>query len=402
MSLTAPDVLASAPLDTDALAALTSRIRRHLHQRPEVGFAVHGTAAFLQELLRAHGLEPGPTVAEAGFTLEIAGAHPGPTIGYRTELDALPEPDAKDVPYASRVPGAAHLCGHDAHMAVAVAVALLLYARRDRLHGTVRLLFQPNEEGLPSGAPRMIADGALDGLRELFCIHVDPSLEVGRIALRAGPVTAATAAWEVHLETGQAGHSARPHETVDTVWVATQILSAFYQLPGRVHDARRAAVLTACRIRGGEALNVIPSSLSFGGTLRCVDPDALRFLLGRMEAVTRQTAALHGTDIRFETGLGLPPVMNDPGLVEAVATTAREVLGPRAVHLLPEPSMGGEDFAFYTERIPGALVRVGTRGGPETGFPLHHARFDVDERALPLAARLMAEVLARRLAPETA
>lgn len=372
--------------------------RRHLHQYPEVGFEEYQTGRYLKSLLDEYGLRVHGPYGGTGFAVDIIGAHPGPTIGYRTELDALPAQDAKSVPYSSRHRGVAHLCGHDAHMATAFGVALLLDRNRARLHGTVRVLFQPNEEGIPTGAPKVIQDGGIDGLKEIFCIHVDPTLDVGRFGLRSGPVTAATASWMVHIFNSQSGHSARPHETIDTVWLASQILSGFYQLPGRIHDARRTAVLTATRFHAGEALNVIPDRVQFGGTLRAVDMDTMRFLSSRMREMVEHLGALHGAEVRYEVDLGLPPVINDRDLVGAINHIASELQGPEQVHWIPEPSMGGEDFAFYLQHIPGALVRVGTRGGPDSAYPLHHALFDIDERALPLAAHLMSEVLIRRLA----
>ncbi len=396
--------LPSAYTDED-FSDLLIELRRHLHQYPEVGFREHETSRYLRACLETYGFEIHGPLAETGFYIDIEGAHPGPTVAYRTELDALPMQDAKTVPYASTVPHTAHLCGHDAHMAVAVGVALLLDERRDDLHGTARILFQPNEESTPSGAPCMIDDGVLDArpggrdgaVREIFCIHVDSSLDVGRFGLRVGAVTAATAPWEVRIKSGGSGHSARPYETVDTVWVATQILNTFYQLPGRIHDARRTAVLTACRFRAGEALNVIPAEVEFGGTLRCVDFDALHFLAKKMEAVAEEAGTLYDAQIHFAIDANLPPVINDADLVEVVQGIVEEQYGKAAVHTIPEPSMGGEDFAFYAQEVPGMLLRVGTRSGPATSYPLHHTLFDVTEDALPQAARLMADVVARRL-----
>jgi amidohydrolase len=395
--LTAPTSPLLPPLSDDELGDFLIGLRRHLHRHPEIGFREHETSRYLRGGLEARGFEVVGPLAGTGFYIDIEGAHPGPTVAYRTELDALPMQDAKTCDYASKYPGAAHLCGHDAHMAVAVGVALLLNERRDRLRGTARVLFQPNEESSPSGAPRMIEDGVLKGVREIFCIHVDPTLEAGRFGLRAGPVTAATAPWLVRVSSGQGGHSARPYETIDTVWLATQILNTFYQLPGRVHDPRRAAVLTACRFRAGEALNVIPSEMEFGGTLRCVNFQSLRHLLDRMRSVAVEAGALHGADVTFLIDDQLPPVLNDEGLVEAVRAVVEEEYGERAAYEIPEPSLGGEDFAFYGQEIPAMLLRVGTASSPQTRYPLHHALFDVTESALPDAAHLMAAVIARRL-----
>lgn len=402
LSTLAPDAVLS---DTD-FADLLVELRRYLHRRPETGFQEVETSRTLRSLLEAQGFEMHGPLAETGFYVDIEGAHPGPTVAYRTELDGLAADDGKTCDYASANTGAAHLCGHDAHMAVAVGVALLLRDRRDALHGTARVLFQPNEESSPSGAPRMIEDGVLrarpdgrDGdVQEIYCIHVDPTLPVGTYGLITGAATAATAPFLVRVASGQAGHSARPHQTVDTVWVATQILNTFYQLAGRVHDARRTAVMTACRFRAGEALNVIPAEVEFGGTLRCVDLDSIRLLADTMQQLAEKTGALWGAEVTYETDLSLPPVVNDAALVEGVADTVVDLYGKAAAHRIPAPSMGGEDFAFYQQEVPGMLLRVGTSSGPETAYPLHHTLFDVDEEALPNAARLMAEVIARRLA----
>lgn len=388
--------LTEPALATD-LAGLLIELRRYLHRRPELGFQEFETSRYLRAGLEAQGFEVHGPLAKTGFYVDVEGAHPGPTVAYRTELDALAVGDGKDCAYASKRHGVAHLCGHDAHMAVAIGVALLLRERRGELHGTARILFQPNEEGAPYGAPSMIEDGVLDGVQEIYCIHVDPTLPTGTFGLLSGPVTAATAPFTVRVATGQAGHSARPHQTVDTVWVATQVLNAFYQLPGRVHDARRTAVLTVCRVRAGDALNVIPAEAEFGGTLRCLDLEAAHRLAASMQQVAEQYGTLHGASVDFDIDLRLPPVVNDRDLVVGVRHAVHDLFGPDAAHEIEQPSMGGEDFAFYLQEVPGMLLRVGTSSGPATSHPLHHTLFDVDETALPGAARLMAEVIARRL-----
>jgi amidohydrolase len=396
-------VKAASTLDlpvVEQLDPLLVEVRRHLHRHPEVGLEEHETSAFLRHLLAERGFVLKGPFGGTGFAIEIEGANPGPIIGYRTELDALATPDAKSVPYASAISGVAHLCGHDAHMAIAVGVALLLQQRRDEMHGTVRIIFQPNEENIPSGAPLMMSDGAIDDMKEIFCVHSDPTIDIGQFGLRSGAATAAAASWRVEVISGQAGHSARPHETIDTLWLANQILTTFYQLPGRVHDARRSAVLTACSLHGGDALNVIPSQVSIGGTLRSIDLEALRLLSSKMNDVVEHLGAFYRAEVRYEASLGVPAVINDPLLIKAVGDTILDVFGDDAIFRIPEPSMGGEDFAFYLQQIPGALVRLGTRGGPSTGYPLHHALFDIDERALVIGARLMTEVLVRRLAAD--
>ena len=390
------------PITEPQLQALLTPLRQHLHRHPELGFAEHETSRFVRRWLEERGFETRGPLAGTGFFVEVEGAHPGPAVGYRADMDALPVQDAKRVPYASQRPGVAHLCGHDAHMTIACGVALLLRERRERLHGRARVFFQPNEESSPSGAPRMIADGVLDGLDAVYAVHVDPTLAVDRYGFREGALTAGCSPFVVRIATGHAGHAARPHESVDTVWLATQILGQCYQLVGRVTDARKAAVVTCCRFQAGDALNVIPGQVEFGGTLRCVDADTMTHLHDAMRRAAGALGTLYGADVDVDFLDRLPPVMNDSAAVATAREAARALFGDDAVQEIPLPSMGGEDFAFYLEKVPGALIRVGTASGPETRYPLHHARFDVDEVALPRAARLMAEVLVRHLEREAA
>ena len=380
-----------------------SALRRHLHQIPELGFQERKSSAYVRGWLRDHGFKPSEPLAGTGFYVDVPGAGPGPTVAYRADMDALPIVDAKEVDYASRHHGVTHACGHDAHMTIACGVALEARRRADDFAGTVRVFFQPCEESVPSGAPAMMADGLLEAhgaaepVRSVYAVHVDPTLPVGRIGLRVGSLTAACSPFIVRVASGQSGHSARPHEAIDTVWVANQIASDLYQLAGRITDARKAAVLTICRFVGGDALNVIPSEVEFGGTLRCVDRETMQMLREKMRRVAGALGAVYKADVDVEFAHLLPPVVNTAREVGVARTSVESVLDDEAVVELPMPSMGGEDFAYYLEEKPGAMVRVGSAGGPETRYPLHHARFDIDEGALPLAARVMADVCIRDL-----
>lgn len=389
------------PQLTDAdLLALLSPLRRHLHRHPEVGFEEYETSRYVRGWLEERGFKVHGPLAGTGFFVEVEGASAagaGPAVGYRADMDALPVQDAKEVSYASTYPDVAHLCGHDAHMAVACGVALLLREGRDHLHGRVRVFFQPNEERSPSGAPRLIEEGVLDGLDAVYAVHMDPTLAVGRFGFREGALTAGCSPFVVRIHSSQAGHSARPHEAVDTVWLATQILQQFYQLAGRVTDARQTAVITCCRFHAGEALNVVPDTVAFGGTLRSVDADTMTTLRDKMRRAAGALGALYGADVDVDYADRLPPVVNHPAAVALARAAAADLYGTESVHDLPLPSMGGEDFAFYLEKVPGAMIRVGSAGGAETRYPLHHARFDLDEAALPRAARLLAETLRRHL-----
>lgn len=397
-----PDQVADIVEDDVTLARLLIAIRRHLHMNPEVGMREHGTSQFIRTTLEGYGLDVKGPVAGTGLYVDIEGTADtvdgdSHLVGYRADIDALPASDQKHVPYRSQTPGVAHLCGHDAHTSVGIGVALVLNQMRDRIPGTVRVFFQPNEEGLPSGAPLMIRSGVLDGLEAVYGIHVDPTLDVGRYGLITGPVTAASDRFDVYVRQDGTGHSARPHEGADTVWIANQIMNQYYQLTGRITDARNPAVLTICKMEGGEAHNVIPETARFGGTLRSVNQGDRETIRSNMRRIAEQFGDMYEASVELAFEDGAPPVMNDEGAVRNVAVSVSEMFGEKAIYKIPQTSMGGEDFAYYLQELPGAFIRVGTSSGRKTSFPLHHHHFDIDERPLAPTARLMATVLINHL-----
>ncbi len=391
----------SAP-PPEEFAAFLRDVRRWIHRHPEPGFEERETSAFARDVLERHGLVVTGPLATTGLYADIRGAEDGPVLAYRADMDALPIQDAKSVEYASERPGFAHLCGHDAHTAVGIGVALILHRNRARLRGTARVLFQPDEEGAPGGAVDMIRDGALDGVQGIYAIHVDPTLPVGAYGVQEGAITSSTDRFSITVKAPGTGHSARPHETVDTVWVASQIIQALYQLIGRFSDARKASVLTICRFRAGDAYNVIPEQAEFGGTIRTTDPDERASIRSRVERMARELARLHGAEADIDLLRGAPAVRNDADLARRAASVIQSLYGAEAVLPIPLPSMGSEDFGHYLEKAPGLLVRAGTCSGPETAWPLHNARFDIDESALAPAAALMAHILCAHLDGEAA
>ncbi len=392
-----PEPIADFAGEEQALAQVLVGIRRHLHKHPEVGMEEHDTARFIRQTLEGYGLDVHGPIASTGLYVDIAGDGPGGAVGYRADIDALPTQDQKQVPYRSQVPNVAHLCGHDAHTAMGIGVALVLHTHRSDFQGRARVFFQPNEEGLPSGAPLMIRGGILEGLDAVYAVHVDPTLEVGRYGLITGPATASSDRFEVKVRQEGTGHSARPHEGVDTVWVASQLMDQFYQATGRVTDARDACVLTVTMLSGSEAHNVIPEVASLGGTLRTVSSDDREAFRAYMREAVQRMATLHGAHIELDFEDGSPPVINNEAIMGNVEATIRETLGTQAVHQIDQSSMGGEDFAHYLKHVPGGFVRVGTASGPETSYPLHHHRFDIDETPLAPTARLMAQTLMNHL-----
>jgi amidohydrolase len=392
-----PDAIGDTFDGEQPLAQLLVTIRRHLHMHPEVGMNEHETSRFVRQTLEGFGLDVHGPIAGTGLYVDIEGGAPGGFVGYRADIDALPAQDQKRVSYRSQNPSVAHLCGHDAHTAIAIGVALVLHAHRDELQGRARVFFQPNEEGLPSGAPLMIRSGVLEGLDAVYAIHVDPTLDVGRYGLMVGPVTAASDRFDVRVRQEGTGHSARPHEGVDTVWVASQLMSQFYQMTDRITDPRTPAVFTITKMAGGEAHNVIPEEASFGGTLRTVSPDDRETIRTYMRDAAQRMADLHDAHVELDFQDGSPPVINDPAAIDNIEQTIRGAFGEQAIHTIQQSSMGGEDFAHYLRHVPGAFIRVGTASGPETSFPLHHHRFDIDETPLAPTSRLMARVLMNHL-----
>lgn len=381
------------PVIQEDLSTLLTGIRRHLHQHPETGLQEFETSAYIRSVLESHGIEVHGPVAQTGLYVDIKGAFDGPTVAYRADIDALPTQDEKRVPYRSRSKNAAHLCGHDGHTAIAIGVILLLNSRRDTLHGTVRVFFQPNEEGIPSGAPLMIKDGVLNGVRALYASHVDPTLNTGQFGLITGPATASADRFRIRVMSSSTGHSARPHQAIDTVWILTQIMSTLYQLVGRLTDARNTAIISICKIKGGKAFNVIPSSVEMGGTVRCISNDERAHIRERMEHISKSIGDTYGARVDVDFDMGSPPVLNDPELVSIMRATILDLHGPDAIFDIPRPSMGGEDFAHYVEHVPCMLLRVGTCNGPATARPLHDSAFDLDENALPLAAEVISRAL---------
>lgn len=383
--------------EPEQLATLLVRVRRHLHQHPELGLHEFNTARFIRAVLETHGLTAVGPLAETGLYVDIKGDHPGPIVGYRADIDALPIQDQKSVAYKSANDGIAHLCGHDAHTAMAIGVAVYLDHHRDRIHGTVRVFFQPNEEGIPSGAPLMIRDGVLDGVSAVYASHVDPTVESGRYGLMTGAVTASADRFRVRVIAGSTGHSARPHQATDPIWISTQIMSDLYQMLGRISDPRKPAVIAICRMRGGEAYNVIPDEAEFGGTFRCTANEDRVVFKQQIERTAKYVGEGHGATVEVDFDLGSPPVVNDGELIDAVREAILEDRGPEAIFDIPVPSMGAEDFAHYLDHVPGALIRVGTCDSPDTAHVLHDSRFDIDETAMAPASIMLGNAIVKLL-----
>jgi amidohydrolase len=338
--------------------------------------------------LAVAGLSPRFLPKGNGVICDIG--HGDRVIALRADLDALPLPDTKDVPYRSKVDGVAHACGHDVHTTIMLGVGLALaqLAERDELPGRVRLLFQPAEECIPSGAPEMITAGGLKDVAAVFALHCAPQLPVGLVGVRSGPFTAAADTVEVKL-TGRGGHTARPHLTADLIHALGRVIIDVPALLDRRVDPRAGVSMVWGMVHAGEAYNAIPGEGMVKGTLRVLNRDAWREAPDLIRQLVRDAVAGTGADVEVTYTRGVPPVINDRMASAVVAGAAGAALGADRV-VEAEISMGGEDFAFYLEQVPGAMIRLGTAApGADSHLDIHQSGFDVDERAIGYGVRAM-------------
>jgi amidohydrolase len=363
-------------------------LRRHLHAHPELAKAERQTTALVARRLEAVGLRPRLLSTGTGLTCDVGGRD-GPIVALRADIDALPLQDEKDVPYRSTIPGVCHACGHDVHTTVLLGTGLALAQHAERLPGRVRLIFQPAEETLPGGSIDVIGDKVLDGVSVIYALHCDPKLEVGRLGVRVGAITAASDVVEVHLS-GPGGHTARPHLTADLVYAIARVVTDLPAALSRVVDTRAALNITFGAIESGTVHNAIPTTALAKGTLRVLDRSAWGEAQKLVERVLEATVApFPQITHRLDYQRGNPPVVNDENATAVMANAARAAIGDEAVLNAPQ-SMGGEDFSWYLEQVPGSMARLGVRI-PGTDLDLHAASFDVDERAIAVGVRILAQ-----------
>jgi amidohydrolase len=374
--------------------------RRDLHANPELAREEARTTQLLADRLEGHGLAV-QLLPGTGLLAETGPAVSRPTtsasrvprlVGLRADLDALPLDDVTTDPWRSRVAGVCHACGHDVHTTALLGAALALHDlhRQGRLPGRVRLIFQPAEEVMPGGARDVVSAGGLDGLERVFALHCDPSLDVGTVGLREGPITAASDSVHVRL-TGRGGHTSRPHLTDDLTFALAKVVTDVPAALSRVVDPRAGLSMVWGVVRAGVARNVIPSFGELAGTVRMLDVRAWDVAEETVTRLVHEVVAPYGVRAEVEYVKGVPPVVNEPVSAELLEAAAIAVLGPEAIRPA-EQSMGGEDFAWFLEEVPGALLRLGTRtpGGPT--YDLHQGDLRVDESAVPIGAALLARV----------
>lgn len=378
----------------EALRAELVAFRRDLHMHPELGNQEFRTTAAIKERLERAGLRPRVLSSGTGVICDIGTDDEAGTdaamLALRADIDGLPIPDMKtECAYRSTVPDRAHACGHDVHTTVVLGTGLVLAElhRQGLLPRPVRLIFQPAEEVLPGGAADVIADGALDGIGRILAVHCDPRVDAGKIGLRQGPITSACDRLEITLD-GPGGHTARPHLTTDLVTAAARVVTDVPALVGRRVDSRSGLAVTWGRIESGHAPNVIPQHAEMSGTVRCLDLDTWRQAPDIVVAAIDEVANLHRAKSEINYVRGVPPVVNEAGATELLRDAMIARRGVDSVEDTAQ-SLGGEDFSWYLERVPGAMARLGVRTpGERTIRDLHQGDFDVDEHAITVGVEL--------------
>jgi hippurate hydrolase len=360
-------------------------LRRDIHREPELGFDTKKTAEKVLAALDSLPLEMQTGVAENGIVATLRGEGDGPTVGLRADMDALPIHEETGLPFASEIEGKMHACGHDGHTSMLVGAAHALCGMRDRLDGTVKFFFQPAEEG-GGGGKVMVEEGVADGVSSIFALHLWPGLPFGTVGTKAGPIMAAADGFEMTVR-GRGGHGAFPHETADAIAMAAQIVTALQIVVSREVDPVEPAVLTVGEIGAGNAFNIIPETARLGGTVRTLNEDLRRRMPERIEQLARGVAQGMRGDVELDYSFSYPVTMNDEGAASRALGVIGDLFGEEHTLELPNPSMGGEDFAFYLEKIPGAFIWLGIG---ENVSGLHTPTFAFDEEILSLGSALLA------------
>lgn len=386
--MTAPDFGHVRAAVAEVLSEVVD-LRRQLHRRPELAFREVATTELIGARLRSAGLTPQPRESRTGLTVEVGNGDR--LVGFRSDLDALPIQEPEGLEFRSEIAGVMHACGHDLHTAIGAGLALV--ADRLEVDKMIRFIFQPGEEAFPGGGQEMVREGAATGLSAIVAFHCDPSLEVGKVGMRPGPITASADRFFVTLE-GSGGHTARPHRTVDLVFAAGLLAS---QLPGlidRLTDARFPKSVVFGTIAGGTAENVIPTTVELSGTCRTLDRGIWEEMPGLIDRLVHEIVAPTGAKVSFKYVRGVPPVINDQEVVAMCRQSVTRLLGVSSV-VEAESSMGAEDFSAFTEAVPGALMRLGVKSEGARSVDLHSASFRADEGALEIGLMAgMASLLA--------
>lgn len=362
-------------------------IRRDLHMNPELSFQEKRTPELIAAYLKNLGLEVKTKVGGFGVVGYLKGGKPGKTIALRADFDALPINDEKDVPYKSKVPGVMHACGHDIHTAALLGVAKVLAPIKDELKGNVVFLHQHAEEVSPGGAIGMIEDGCLDGVDEVYGAHVEVNFPIGQVAVNDGYVHAASDAFEITIN-GKGGHAAEPHRSIDPVVIGSHLVINLQNIVSRRVDPLYSALVTVGAFQSGDANNVIPDKAHLKGTIRTYDKDVRLQVEKELKHIAQKTAEEHGATVDIDFTRGYISLYNHPKETEYIKQISADIVGEDNVKIKPA-DMGGEDFSYYVDKVPGTFFWVGG-GNPDLNaiYPHHHPKFDVDEKSMLLIGKV--------------
>ncbi|MFM7474475.1 MAG: M20 family metallopeptidase [Microcystis aeruginosa] len=365
----------------ESLAPRLVEIRRHIHANPELSGQEYQTAAYIAGVLSSCGLSVQEAVGKTGVKGELAGKGSDRRIlAIRADMDALPIQEKTDLDFASRKPGIMHACGHDVHATVGLGVAMVLSRLSEPLGGKIRFLFQPAEE-IAQGASWMIREGVMRDVSAIFGLHVFPSIPARSIGVRYGALTAAADDLEIFIQ-GESGHGARPHEAIDAIWIASQVITTLQQAISRTQNPLRPIVLTIGQISGGRAPNIIADQVRMAGTVRSLHPETHAHLPEWIEGLVTNVCSTYNAKCQVNYRRGVPSVQNDQFLTRLVEEAGLEAWGQDRVLILSEPSMGAEDFSLYLQQAPGTMFRLGVGSTNLLNPPLHHPEFLVDESAI--------------------
>ncbi|KHF40372.1 M20 family metallopeptidase [Halalkalibacter okhensis] len=366
-------------------------LRRMLHAEPELSFQEEKTPEMIADYLERLGVVVKRNVGGRGVLGYIQGGKPGKTVALRADFDALPIQEETGLPFASRQPGVMHACGHDGHTATLLVLAKVLMEQREQIEGTVVLIHQFAEELAPGGAIEMIKDGCLNGVDAIFGTHLWSTMPLGQIGYRQGPIMAAADRFDLVIK-GRGGHGASPHETVDSIAVASSIVSALQHIVSRNVDPLKSAVVSIGSFHAGGAFNVIADSATIVGTVRTFDEAVQELIITRIEQITKGICDAMGADYTLDYKKGYPAVINDREETTHFVHTATGIVQNLVVQEM-DPVMGGEDFAYYLQHVPGTFFFTGA-GNVQEGiiYPHHHPKFDFDEEAMLIAAKCLGKV----------
>jgi len=378
----------------DAMKDELVKIRRHIHQHPELGMKEYETTKFVKEELTKAGIKIKDIGTETGILAIIEGEKKGPNTvtALRADMDALPIQEETGLDYASQNEGVMHACGHDGHTTMLLGAAKLLNTMKDQFSGTVKFIFQPAEETL-AGAKSMVEAGVLEDpdVDNILGLHGWPIVDVGKIAFWRGPYMASADKFTVKV-IGFGGHGAYPHKSLDPVLAASTAVVQFQNIVSRQIDALEKTVISVCTINGGKAFNVIPGEVSFSGTVRCHNNDVRLGIKDKMDTIMQGIAKSFGVKYELDYEWGVPPVVNNPGIVDMVIKAAAKVLGEGKAEQLKIPAMSSEDFSFYLEKVPrGAFIRVGIAKLGEPPLVVHNDHFNFNDDAIPVGVSLFTQ-----------